>query len=129
MISDTVENHSSYVQQLSWNVWVRTKGNAKDTDIDSAITDLFNQNGILYYRYVEELTGYQLNFLRAVAEDIQSEFTKNEVLQKYQLGTSANVKRLKDALEKKELIDITGKTVSFNDPVFKLWFQKNLKRL
>jgi len=36
---------------------------------------------------------------------------------------------LKDALEKKELIDITGKTVSFNDPVFKLWFQKNLRRL
>ena len=129
LISDTVENHSSYVQQLAWNVWVKTKDITKDADIESSITDLFNQNAILYYRYVEELTGYQLNFLRAVAEDIHSEFTKSEVLQKYQLGTSANVKRLKDALEKKELIDITEKTVSFNDPVFKLWFQKNLRRL
>ena len=129
MICDTVENHSSYVQQLAWNVWVKTRHITKNEDIESAITDLFNQNAILYYRYIEELTGYQLNFLRAVAEDIHSEFTKSDVLKKYQLGTSANVKRLKDALEKKELIDITGKTVSFNDPVFKLWFQKNLRRL
>ena len=129
MICDTVENHSSYVQQLAWNVWVKTRHITKNEDIESAITDLFNQNAILYYRYIEELTGYQLNFLRAVAEDIHSEFTKSDVLKKYQLGTSANVKRLKDAHEKKELIDITGKTVSFNDPVFKLWFQKNLRRL
>jgi len=128
VISDTVENHSSYVQQLAWNVWVKTAEITTDVDIESAITDLFNQNALLYYRYVEELTGYQLNFLRAVAEEIHSEFTKNEVLQKFQLGTSANVKRLKDALEKKELIDISGKTVSFNDPVFKLWFQKNLRK-
>jgi len=128
VISDTVENHSSYVQQLAWNVWVKTAEITTDVDIESAITDLFNQNALLYYRYVEELTGYQLNFLRAVAEEIHSEFTKNEVLQKFQLGTSANVKRLKDALEKKELIDISGKTVSFNDPVFKLWFQKILRK-
>jgi hypothetical protein len=83
---------------------------------------------MLYYRYIEELSGYQINFLRAIAENVNSEFTKNEILQKYHLGTSANVKRLKDALEKKELIDISGKIVSFNDPVFKLWFQKNLRK-
>jgi uncharacterized protein len=128
MISDTVENHSSYVQQLAWNVWVKTEEITTDIDIESAIIDLFNQNALLYYRYVEELTGFQLNFLRAVADGIHSEFTKSEVLHKFQLGTSANVKRLKDALEKKELIDISGKTVSFNDPVFKLWFQKNLRK-
>jgi hypothetical protein len=128
MICQTVENHSSYVQQLAWNVWVKTESITKNEDIDSAVLDLFNQNSILFYRYVEELTGFQINFLRAVADDISSEFTKTEILQKYQLGTSANIKRLKDALEKKELIDITGKTVTFNDPVFKLWFRKYLKK-
>jgi len=128
LVCETVENHSSYVQQLAWNVWVKTNRITKNEDVDAAINDLFNQNAILYYRYIEELTGFQINFLRAVADNVTSEFTKTETLQKYQLGTSANVKRLKDALEKKELIDITGKTVSFNDPVFKLWFRKNMKK-
>lgn len=128
MICETVDNHSSYVQQLAWNVWVKTNKLTKNEDVDSAITDLFNQNAMLYYRYVEELSGYQINFLQAVADDINSEFSKNEILQKYHLGSSANVKRIKDSLEKKELIDITGKMVSFNDPVFKLWFRKYLRK-
>ncbi len=128
MICETVDNHSSYVQQLAWNVWIKVDVITKTEDIDSAITDLFNQNTMLYYRYIEELSGYQINFLRAVAEDINSEFTKNEILLKYHLGSSANVKRLKDSLEKKELIDISEKKVSFNDPVFKLWFRKYLRK-
>jgi hypothetical protein len=45
------------------------------------------------------------------------------------LGTAANVKRLKEALENKELIDINDKNVTFNDPVFRLWFKDNIKRI
>lgn len=128
-ICDTVENHSSYVQQLAWNVWVKTDNVALNEDVELAVADLFNQNSMLYYQYIEGLSGFQMNFLRAVADGKNSEFTKTEILQNYHLGTSANVKRLKNALEKKELIDITGKTVTFNDPVFKRWFQKNIRRI
>lgn len=128
-ICDTVENHSSYVQQLSWNVWIKTDTYATSVDVDAAVIDLFNQNSMLYYRYIEGLSGFQINFLRAVADGKSSEFTRSETLHNYHLGTSANVKRLKDALEKKGLIDITGKIVSFNDPVFKLWFQQNVRKL
>jgi len=128
MICETVDNHSSYVQQLAWNVWIKADKITKNEDVDLAINDLFNQNAMLYYRYVEELSGYQINFLRAIVEGVSSEFTKVETLQKYHLGSSANVKRLKDSLEKKELIDITGKFVSLNDPVFKLWFRKYLRK-
>ena len=128
-ICDTVENHSSYVQQLAWNVWVKTDNVASNEDVESAVTDLFNQNSMLYYQYIDGLSGFQMNFLRALADGKNSEFTKSEILKNYQLGTSANVKRLKNALEKKELIDIAGKIVTFNDPVFKRWFQKNIRRI
>ena len=83
---------------------------------------------MLYFKYIDGLTAYQLNFLHAIADGLTSEFTRKENLHHYQLGTSANIKRLKTALENKELIDISGKTVSFNDPVFKLWFRKNVRR-
>lgn len=128
-ICSSVDNHSSYVQQLAWNVWVKVEKQTTEEDVVLAITDLFNQNSMLYYRYIEGLSSYQINFLHAVAAGINSEFTKSATLEKYHLGTSANVKRLKDALEKKELIDISGRIVTFNDPVFKLWFLKNIRKL
>lgn len=127
-ICATVENHSSYVQQLSWLVWIRTTKVATAMDFETATEDLLNQNSMLYYKYVDGLTAYQLNFLQAISDGVHSEFSTQEHLKKYQLGTSANITRLKTALENKELIDISGKTVSFNDPVFKLWFKKNVKR-
>ena len=124
----TVENHSSYVQQLSWLLWVQTKKVASEEDFEAAYSDLLTQNSALYYRYVDGLTAYQLNFLYAIADGLTNEFTRKENLSKYQLGTSANVGRLKTALENKELVDISGKVVTFNDPVFKLWFIKNVRR-
>lgn len=127
-ICETVENHSSYVQQLAWLVWIKTDKTATDNDFDAAYIDLLNQNSALYHKYVDGLTAYQLNFLNALSEGVKSEFTRKENLDKYQLGTSANIRRLKTSLENKELIDITEKSVSFNDPVFKLWFRKNVKR-
>ena len=44
-----------------------------------------------------------------------------EVLNKYKLGSSANVKNIKNALEKKELIDILPDSITLQDPVFKHW--------
>lgn len=127
-VAITVENHSSYVQQLAWLLWVQTEKEATEAGFEVAYTDLLNQNSMLYYKYVDGLTTYQLNFLNAVADGLTSEFTRRENLQKYQLGASANIRRLKISLENKELIDVSDKTVSFNDPVFKLWFKKNIKR-
>ena len=127
-VAVTVENHSSYVQQLAWLLWVQTDKEATEADFNAAYIDLLNQNSMLYYKNIDGLTTYQLNFLYAVTEGVTSEFTRKENLDRYQLGTSANIRRIKTSLENKELIDIAGKTVSFNDPVFKLWFKKNVRR-
>lgn len=128
-ICNTVENYSSYVQQLAWIIWSKTTKTVTPDIFDSAVVELLNQNAMLYLRYIEELSAYQLNFLQAIADGVHSEFTKAAILQQYQLGTAANVKRLKDALENKELIDIDDKTITFNDPVFRLWFKDNIKRI
>jgi hypothetical protein len=47
-------------------------------------------------------------------------------LKKYNFGTSANVTRLKKSLEQKEIVDIAGKKVSIQDPVFKLWLKNEM---
>lgn len=102
-ICQKVDNHSSYVQQLAWLVWIHTDKIATEQDFEEAYQDIIDQNTPLFEKQTESLTTYQMNFLRAILDGIHSEFTTQEVLQKYQLGSSANVSIVKRALVKKSL--------------------------
>ncbi|MDD2476997.1 MAG: ATP-binding protein [Dysgonamonadaceae bacterium] len=123
-ISQSVDYHSSYVQQLSWLVWTKTENSASELGFNEGLTDLLNQNAMLYYNLIENLTSYQLNFLRALTSGVHSEFSSSEMLKRYNLGTSANVVRIKKSLENKEIIDISGKRVTLIDPVFGIWLKR-----
>lgn len=125
-ICQTVDNHSSYVQQLAWLVWIHTEGTATEQDFEVAYQDIIDQNTPLFEKQTESLTTYQMNFLRAVIEGVHSEFTTQRVLQKYQLSSSANVSIVKRALVKKELIEIEKRRVIISDPVMKVWLKKEL---
>ena len=70
-----------------------------------------------------------MDFLRAIADGIDDQFSRKEIISKYQLGTSANISRVKKSLEQKELIDISPKMITFNDPVFGIWFKETVPML
>lgn len=123
-ICQAVDNHSSYVQQLAWLVWIHTDKIATEKDFESAYQDIIDQNTPLFEKQTESLTTYQMNFLRAVLDGVYSEFTKQEILNKYQLGTSANISIVKRALEKKELIEIEKRKISIPDPILKEWLRR-----
>lgn len=120
-ICETAENLSSYVQHLAWVVWYKADKAVDNEDIASAIDDLLEQNKVFFQREVEQLSETQLNFLRVLADGISSGFSRKEIIRKYRLESSANVQAVKKALLKKDLIDIDGQQVSFNDSLFKLW--------
>ena len=123
-ICKIVDNHSSYVQQLSWLVWVHTDETATENNFKEAYQDLIDQNTPLFEKQTESLTTYQMNFLRAIVGGVEREFTKQEVLTEYQLGSSANVSIVKRALEKKELIEIEKRKISIPDPILKEWLRR-----
>lgn len=127
-ICKKVDNHSSYVQQLAWLVWIHTDGIATEESFDAACEDIIDQNTPLFEKQTENLTTYQMNFLKAVLDGVHSEFTKQEIIQKYQLGTSANVSIIKRALIKKELIEIEKRQVVISDPVMAVWLKRELGR-
>ena len=52
------------------------------------------------------------------------QFSSKKTLQKFQLGTSANILRIKKALENKEIIDTSGNQIAFLDPIYKYWLKK-----
>lgn len=70
------------------------------------------------------LTTHQVNLLRAVV-DGHTRMSTAEVIRRYDLHSSANVKRVKDALMKKEILLFDANDVpSFQDPLFEYWVKK-----
>ena len=125
LIAEMVQDHSYYVQQLSYLVWTATARTVTKEIILAAVEDLLAQNAILYTRDTENLTNTQYNFLKALAEGVHTGLSSKDTMYKYQLGTSANVLKIKKALIQKELIDDQA-GIYFLDPVYELWFKKNM---
>ena len=105
---------------------MHTQEVATAEDFDNACQDIIDQNTPLFEKQTESLTNYQLNFLRAILDGVHQEFTRREVLQKYALGSSANVSTIKRALIKKELIETENRRVVISDPLLKIWLARNI---
>ena len=73
---------------------------------------------------LDSLTDFQISLLKAVLEGVKK-FSATDIIEKYSLNSSANVKRLKDALKKKEVItfDENDEPVVL-DPLFEYWARK-----
>jgi UDP-N-acetylglucosamine enolpyruvyl transferase len=118
-----VQHHPYFVQQLSQKTWVMTDKIADDELVKKAIDELIHENSILYLREVENLSNTQVNFLRAICEKVE-QLSSAETIKKYSLGTSANVLRIKSALEQKEVLDFMNPYAEFIDPIFELWLKR-----
>lgn len=128
-ICKVTENLSSYVQHLSWIVWYKANPLTTNEMIELSIDELLEQNKVFFQREIEGLTELQLNLLKAVANGVDTGFSKKEIIKKYRLESSANVQGVKKAMIKKDLIDVDGSVITFNDPIFKLWIKRNIPNL
>ena len=73
---------------------------------------------------VNDLTDHQLSLLRAVLDGVVK-FSASDVIERYALNSSANVRRVKDALRKKEIITFNEKDEPvIIDPLFEYWVSR-----
>ncbi len=122
-IAQSVENHPYYVQQLSQLCWLRSPSDMTSEILDQALESLILQLSLLFQNLTEELSTSQVNYLRALINN-EKRLSSKEVILRYQLGTSANVARIKQALINKEIIDQIGQQPDILDPVYKLWLRR-----
>ena len=123
-ICEKVDNHSSYVQQLAWNVLAETEKETTEQDFENGVQALMSQCSGLFEQQIQGLTSYQLNFIRALCRGVHTDFGSKAVLEEYNLGTKSNISRIKTALLERELIDVTEDGIFLEDPVFKLWMNR-----
>ena len=101
-----------------------TKGYITDATLQEALDMLISIHEPRFKEMVSDLTGFQLSLLRATLDGCKR-FSSADVIERYNLHSSANVRRLKDALCKKEIITFGENDEPIVlDPLFEYWARK-----
>lgn len=122
MIQST-NNHPDYLQQLCHNVWNATESEATHEIIETAMDLVVRSNALHFQDICEALSNTQLNLVFAIL-DGETKLTAAATMQKYNLGTPRNVSKNKKVLEEKDIVEIHGENITFNDPIFEYWLRK-----
>lgn len=120
-------NHPYYVQQLAQQVWLRTEKKCDGPTIDLSFRSIIGQLSLLFTTITENLTTSQVNLLKALIAG-ETSLSSAEVLRKYRLSSSANVNRSRKALIEKEILDSNAGIITFQDPLYRSWLEKEYFR-
>lgn len=113
-----------YINHFAYLCDSMTRGYLMEPVLTDALKYLIATHEAHFSGIVNGLTTHQVNFLKAVTEGVVR-FSASDVIRRYDLHSSANVKRVKDALMKKEVLLFDAEDrPSFQDPLFEYWVRK-----
>lgn len=113
-----------YVNHLFSIVDSMAKGYVNKGTISDAMRIMLSVYTPHFFNAVCSLTDFQLSLLKAIVHG-ETRFSAAGVIERYCLNSSANVKRVKDALVKKELVWFDEQDVPhIQDPLFEYWLRQ-----
>jgi hypothetical protein len=118
------KGHPWYINHFCAICDSMTRGYIMEPVLVDALSCLVSVHEPRFQDTVNGLTTHQVNFLKAAAQGV-TRFSASDVIARYDLHSSANVKRVKDALMKKEVLTFDeNDTPVFLDPLFEYWVKK-----
>ena len=118
------KNNLWYINHFASICDSMSKGYIMEPVLVDALGSLLSVHEPRFRTMVSGLTTHQVNLLRATVEG-NIRFSASEVIRKYGLNSSANVKRVKDALMKKEILTFDEEDKpEFLDPLFEYWIKR-----
>ncbi len=113
-----------YMNHLAAICDALSKGFVTEAMMTEALSSMIAVHEPRFVSVVNDLTDHQLSLMRAALDGVVK-FSASEVIEKYHLNSSANVRRVKDALKKKEVITFNEKDEPVVlDPLFEYWLKK-----
>ena len=101
-----------------------SRGYLNEGILMEALKTIVSVNEPRFLAIVNDLTDHQLSLMKAILDGVVK-FSASEIIYKYSLNSSANVRRVKDALKKKEVITFNEKDEPvILDPLFEYWITK-----
>ena len=116
--------HLWYINNFAFICDAMTRGYIMEPVLVDALGCLVAVHEPRFRAMVSGLTTHQVNFLKATVDGV-TRFSASDIIRRYSLNSSANVKRVKDALMHKELLTFDqADNPSFQDPLFEYWIRK-----
>ncbi|MBR5955598.1 MAG: ATP-binding protein [Bacteroidales bacterium] len=122
LIITLADNHPYYTQQLSQLCWLRTETSCSEDIVRQAHESLVEQLSLLFVNIVESFTFQQIAYLNAFVAGEKS-ITNTDVMSKYRISSATAASRSLKSLVKKDILDVKGNQVCFQDPIFAYWLK------
>lgn len=123
-IVNRMDNGPYYIQQYAQEVLNLTSRSVNEQVLNDALDNIVKRNTIFYLNEVDSLPTNQINFLKALISGV-TQFTSANTLRDFDLGGASNIKRAREALRAKNIIDdFNPGPIEILDPIFKIWFRK-----
>jgi hypothetical protein len=112
-----------YINHLASICDLMSKGFINEAIMKEALRSMISIHEPRFMNMIDDLTDHQISLLKAVLDGVVK-FSASDVIEKYRLNSSANVRRVKDALRKKEVITFNEKDEPvILDPLFEYWLE------
>lgn len=114
-------NHIGYINHFAAICDSLTRGYIMEPILNSALEAMLAIHEARFRAMMDDLTTFQVSLLRAIL-DGHTKFTGADIIERYRFNSSANVRRLKDALSKKEIVFFEENgSATVIDPLFEYW--------
>jgi hypothetical protein len=128
LILELTDCHTYYTQRLCHDIFAFGEKKINNSLIIKTINNIVSDNESIYYQYRNLITTSQWNLLKSIAiEKKVEQIYAQKFIYKYNLGTSANVKRIIEALMEKEMVyfnaSIENPFYEINDKFLMYWLQ------
>lgn len=118
---DRLQQHPVYIKEAINKLVVASKNKAKERDVDQVIDQMLQEYTPILSIYERTLSSVQRSYLTAIARNEPMIYAKDQ-LENYQLGTSANVAKMKRTFLEREILINREERLRFTDPMLSLFF-------
>lgn len=124
-VSENVPYNVQYLCHHMWNWCLEAKKIEKE-DIIEVLENIINEQSVNYIAFWDGLSLHQRLFLKAISKFQNKQTFSKEFIMENDLGTAGSVQKSIALLKKKNIIDVEGKEIWFNDVFFKEWIKKRM---
>lgn len=124
-ISENVPYNVQYLCHHLWN-WCLEAKKVEEEDVAKVLDNIIHEQSANYIALWDGLSLHQRLFLKAVSKSQEKAIFSANFIRENNLGTAGSIQKSIALLKKKNIIDLDGKDVQFNDIFFKEWINKKM---
>lgn len=124
-ISENVPYNVQYLCHHLWN-WCLESKKIEKQDVMKVIDNIIAEQSSNYIALWDGLSLHQRLFLKAISKSQNKPIFSKDFILENDLGTPGSIQKSITLLRKKNIIDVDGKEIRFDDIFFKEWIKKKM---